>query len=170
MANALETQLNSTEQKFFELCQKVVAESGLELYDFSFNPASGLLQVFIVNNETGTAVIEDCIKVDHGFDPYMEEDWLPANLTLEVSSPGVYRNLVTVKHFESALNQSVSLFLKKRFEEIVGEEKCPKKFKGQKKVKVRLMTLEESEITVRFDKVNYTLPFESIKKANLDRD
>ncbi len=170
MANALETELNEIEKKFLELCLKVVSDSELDLYDFCYNPASGLLQVFIEDKSTGTALIEDCVKVDRGFDPYVEEEWLPANFTLEVSSPGVYRNLVTVKHFESALNQPITLNLKKRFEEVVGLETCPKKFKGQKKVKVRLISQDESALTVRFDKVNYTLPFETIKNANLDTD
>lgn len=168
MANALEAELNSTERKFLELCQKVVSACELKLYDFNYNPGSGLLQVFIENPETGTALIEDCVKVDRGFDEYLEEDWLPANLTLEVSSPGVYRGLVTKEHFESALGQTVSLALKKRFEEIVGLEKCPKKLKGQKKMKFELISQDEEGLSLKLENLTFKLPFEMIKKANLD--
>ncbi|MFX3675845.1 MAG: ribosome maturation factor RimP [bacterium] len=170
MANALEADLNSTERKFLELCTQVINDCGLSLYDFHYNPGSGLLQVFIENPETGTALIEDCVKVDRGFDAYLEEDWLPANLTLEVSSPGVYRNLVTAKHFESALGQPVMLNLKKRFEEIVGLENCPKKLKGQKKVKLKLVSQTDQGLALKFDDLNVEIPFADIKKANLETD
>ena len=170
MANALESELNSTERKFLELCTQVVGDCGLRLYDFQYNPASGLLQVFIENPETGTALIEDCVKVDRGFDAFMEESWLPANLTLEVSSPGVYRNLVTREHFSSAIGQLVMLNLKKRYEEIVGLENCPKKLKGQKKVKLKLVSQTDHGLALEFDGQSVEIPFADIKKANLETD
>lgn len=168
MRSALEPELNSTERKFLELCQQVVNDCELELYDFNYNATSGLLQVFIVNPTTGTALIEDCVKVDRGFDPYMEEEWLPENLTLEVSSPGVYRSLVTKTHFESALGNPVQLLLKKRFEEIV--ESCPKKLKGQKKVKLNLVAQNEEGLTLTYEDQTFSVPFDVIKKANLESE
>lgn len=168
MRSALEPELNSIERRFLDLCRQVVSDSGLELYDFNYNASSGLLQVFIVNPETGTALIEDCVKVDRGFDAFLEEDWLPENLTLEVSSPGVYRALVTASHFDGALNQPIQLLLKKRFEEIV--EGCPKKFKGQKKVKMLLVAQDETALTLKYNDSTFTVPFEVIKKANLESE
>ena len=168
MRSALEPELNAIERRFYDLCRQVVSDCGLELYDFNYNATSGLLQVFIVNPTTGTALIEDCVNVDRGFDSYLEEDWLPENLTLEVSSPGVYRALVTKEHFESALNQPIQLLLKKRFEEIVGE--CPKKFKGQKKVKMQLIGLDDQGVSIKFDNSTFNVPFDVIKKANLESE
>lgn len=170
MKTALEPELNNTERRFMELCQQVVADCGLELYDFNYNPGSGLLQVFIMDPKTGTAVIEDCIKVDHGFDAYVEQEWIPDNFTLEVSSPGVYRSLVTVKHFEAALGQPVQLLLKKRFDEIPGVENCPKKYKGQKKVKLLLQAITDDGLELKFDEQMFKLPFNEIKKANLESE
>ncbi|MBP9673975.1 MAG: hypothetical protein KBD63_02685 [Bacteriovoracaceae bacterium] len=63
---------NELEQKFFELCNLVVQEQGLCLYDLFYNASSALLRLFIMNKKTGTALIEDCVKVDSALSPYFE--------------------------------------------------------------------------------------------------
>ena len=53
------------EKKFWELCLSVVQEQGLALYDLEFLPGQKLLRLYIMNPETKSAVIEDCIN-GHG--------------------------------------------------------------------------------------------------------
>lgn len=158
------------ELKFFELTQKILSENNLELYDLEWHAPSGNLVVFIMNPETKTALLEDCVKVDRGFNPYMEtETWIPENFTLEVSSPGLYRGLSQISHFKDVEGQDVQLHLLKK----IDEEKYPdfpKSMRNNLKIKVKLLEVDNDGIWVDAKGVRVQVPFEQIKKANLETD
>ena len=158
------------ELKLFELTQKILSENNLELYEMEWNATSGNLVVYIQNPKTKSAVLEDCVKVDRGFNPYMEtETWIPDNFTLEVSSPGLYRVLTTVNHFKSVEGEEVMLHLVKK----IDEEKYPdfpKALRNNLKLKVLLVSASESGLVVDAKGVKIDIPYEQIKKANLETD
>lgn len=158
------------ELKLFELTKKIVEENNLDLYEMEWNPTSGNLVVYIVDPKTNTAVLDDCVKVDRGFNPYMEtETWIPDNFTLEVSSPGLYRILTQVKHFKSVVGEDVMLNLVKK----VDEEKYPdfpKALRNNLRLKVNLVSADDNGIVVDAKGVKVELPYEQIKRANLETD
>ena len=158
------------ELKFYELTQKILAENNLELYEMEWHGPSGNLVVYIMNPETKTAVLDDCVKVDRGFNPYMEtETWIPENFTLEVSSPGLYRGLSQLSHFKDVVGQEVQLHLVKK----IDEEKYPdfpKALRNNLKIKVKLLEVTEQGIVVDAKGSRVDIPFEQIKKANLETD
>lgn len=158
------------ELKFFELTQKILSENNLELYDLEWHAPSGNLVVYIMNPETKTALLDDCVKVDRGFNPYMEtETWIPENFTLEVSSPGLYRGLSQISHFKDVEGQDVQLHLLKK----IDEEKYPdfpKSMRNNLKIKVKLLEVDNDGIWVDAKGVRVQVPFEQIKKANLETD
>lgn len=158
------------ELKLYELTQKIVTENGLVLYDMDWHGQSGNLVVYIMNPETKTALLEDCIKVDHGFNPYMEtETWIPDNFTLEVSSPGLYRPLSTVEHFKDVEGKEVLLHLTNKIDEVKYPE-FPKAMRNNLKLKVGLVSVKEDGILIDAKGVQIEVPFEQIKKANLETD
>ena len=66
------------EKKFFLLCDPVVQEAGYRLYDLEYITGQKLLRLFIQDPRTGSALIEDCVKVDHALsEPFEKEDWIP---------------------------------------------------------------------------------------------
>jgi len=158
------------ELKFWELTQKILSENNLELYEMEWSAPSGNLTVYIMNPETKTALLDDCVRVDRGFNPYMEtESWIPDNFTLEVSSPGLYRGLTQISHFKDVIGQEVQLHLLKK----VDEEKYPdfpKALRNNLKIKVRLQEVNEQAIVADVKGVQIEIPFEQIKKANLETD
>ena len=101
------------EEKFFTICCEVVKENGYVLYDMDYIIGSTTLRLFIMDPNTNTALIEDCVKVDRALSPFFEEDWVPESIVLEVSSPGVYRPLKTLSHFEAVKNEYILLNLDK---------------------------------------------------------
>jgi ribosome maturation factor RimP len=106
------------ESKFVTLCQQVVSTVGLELYDLEFVTRSQLLRIFVIDPQSGTATLDNCVKVDRAMTPHIEEEsWMPEELTLEVSSPGIYRNLRLRKHFDLSVGKRVALNLYKKSEE-----------------------------------------------------
>jgi ribosome maturation factor RimP len=158
------------ELKFFELTQTILADLGLKLYDLDWHGPSGDLKVYIVNPETNTAVLEDCVKVDRAYNPYVEtESWIPENLVLEVSSPGLFRQLTALWHFRDVVGQDVTLSLAKKIDEAQYPD-FPKVLRNNQKIKVKLESVSERGVVVEAKGVKVEIPFEQIKKANLETD
>lgn len=120
-------QLTVTE-KLNELAMKACSSLNVVPYDVEFIPAKKLLRIYIINLKTKTAQLADCVAVDHAMTPLLEEaQWLPQNLTLEVSSPGMYRSLKNLHHFQMAKGERVKIVLKK---ELKFAQEGKKKEKG----------------------------------------
>ena len=155
------------EKRLTELSQIVVDELGYDLYDVEYVKGSKTLRVYIANKETGSAVIEDCVAVDRGFTEHVEDaDWIPDDFVLEVSSPGVYRNLKTAAHFDSAKGEIVQLELMTKLK----DEELPKKFQGAKKLRGVLIDYDDKNIKLDADGNELHIEVGNVKKANLDPD
>jgi len=156
------------EQKFFELSLKVVSELSLELYDMEWITGSGDLRLYIMDPKTKTANLDDCVRVDRAFTPYFEsETWMPENVTLEVSSPGLFRELKNLAHFESAVGEEVALVLNKTISEEQSAE-FPKSQRNNLKLKAKLLEIDTNKIKIEIKDIKLEIPFDQIKKANLE--
>ena len=158
------------EAKFFFLCEQVAKDNGYILYDLEYIVGSKLLRVYIMNESTKSALIEDCIKVDHALTPFFEsETWMPREITLEVSSPGIYRQLRVKEHFKQSVGKKVSTVLSKN---LTGElyTGMPKSITAEKKLKGELLEIEDEAIYLKIDKFKVMVPFINIKRANLEAD
>ncbi len=155
------------EEKFYKIVEKVVDENQYQLYDFEYISGSSTLRVFIMDKETQTAVIEDCIKVDRAMSPYFEEEWVPNDVVLEVSSPGMYRSLKTLAHFELALNKRIACSIRGKLDEQLVEG-APKSVKKGNAFIGILKNINEENIIIDIDGFELALTFEQMKKANLE--
>lgn len=155
------------EEKFYELVCEVMPTTGLELYEVTYNSSNSTLVVFILDPATNTAVIEDCVKVDRAFsEPFEELPWIPENIRLEVSSPGMYRKLFGLEHFKSSLNQRVSVTITKGVD-LAGS--LPKHIQSMNPLIGVLEEIkDEKEIVLNIDDSKVSVLFSDIKKANLE--
>lgn len=161
---------SGVEEKFYNLCSKVIPENGLKLYDMEYVAGSYTLKVFILDEKTGTAVIEDCVKIDRALSPFIdEEDWVPEQLTLEVSSPGMFRELRTLEHFKNAVGEIISCTITGKLDAEVAAQ-VSNKMKSSKKFRGKLESVTETNITLNLKDFQLPLTFEQIKKASLDPD
>jgi ribosome maturation factor RimP len=147
----------------------VVAENSLKLYDMDYVAGSSTLRVFIMDPETKTAVIDDCVKIDRAMTPYFEEDWVPDDIVLEVSSPGVYRSLKTLDHFNMSKGELVLLNLEKSLDEY-GQKQLPKSLMKAKKVRGKLIEVTETNIKLNIEGIEFAFNYSDVKKATLDPD
>ena len=150
----------------------ITEEIGLELYDINYVQGSQTLKVYIEDPETQTAVIDDCMKMDRALSPSIEEfDWIPEALVLEVSSPGMFRELNQVSHFKAVLEEQIMLQTSLKLENFTQEE-ISKKVAGTKKFTGILLKAEDDYIVVSLeDKKKITelnINYKDIKKANLE--
>ncbi|MBR6736670.1 MAG: ribosome maturation factor RimP [Oscillospiraceae bacterium] len=95
-----------------ELAAPILSEMGLELWDVRFEKeGSGwFLRYFI--DKPGGVDINDCEKFSRAVDPLLDEaDPIDQSYCLEVSSPGVERELVRPRHFEENIGKQVTVRL-----------------------------------------------------------
>lgn len=166
----LEKKRTGVEHKLYELTTKIVDSFDYVLYDLEYVSGSSTLRVFIMDPETKTAVIEDCVKVDRAFDEYVEvEDWIPNDFVLEVSSPGMYRKLKTLEHFEMAKGQIILASITGKLSEEQAAE-LSKSLKSQSQFRGTLLEMSKDKILIETTDAKIELSFSQIKKASLDPD
>lgn len=153
------------EDKYLEIIQPAVEDQGYILYDMEYLPHQPLIRVFICQKDSCTATIEDCVAVDRAIS-FEEHSWIPENIVLEVSSPGLYRKLKTSKHFETAIGERVACNVNKStFDKLSQNETKIKtnKFLGT------LDRFDEEFIFLNDEKLGaIQVPLECIKKLNLE--
>lgn len=158
------------EQKLYELCLPVVREQGYLLYDLEYLANQKLLRLYIMNPETKSAVIEDCVKVDHALSPAFEAaTWVPEEIVLEVSSPGVYRHVNSLAHFQTGLGETHAVTIMGQLDQSLNPD-APKKLFAVKKFRGTLKDAAPSAVTLDTEDGIVKLTFAQIKSASLDPD
>lgn len=153
------------------MCEPVVQETGYRLYDMEYVTSQKILRLYIQDPRTGSALIEDCIKVDHALSPAFEtETWIPEDVVLEVSSPGVYRHLSTLEHFNMAIGEMIAVVIMGQLSDEQVKD-APKGIKqGDKKFRGKLEAATKEDFTIIVNNYPLKLTYKQTKKVNLDPD
>jgi ribosome maturation factor RimP len=166
----LEISRTSMEQKLYDLSVEIIKSTGYELYDLEYIAGSSTLRVYIMDSETNSAVIEDCIAVDRAFtEPFEEKTWIPEDIVLEVSSPGVYREIKSEDHLNQAKGEYVQVIIRGDIDSAQFDGKLPKELKG-KKFRGKVISFDSEKLKLELDKneIEFNINIEQIKKINLD--
>lgn len=94
------------------LLQPIVAANQLEIYDIEFLKEAGswYLRIYI-DKENGVS-IDDCELVSRAIEEKLDkEDFISEAYILEVSSPGLGRQLKKDKHFAHSIGEEVEVHL-----------------------------------------------------------
>ena len=106
------TKREEYELKTEQLLLPILEEHGFELYDVEFVKEAGTfyLRAFIDKEEGIT--INDCETVSRRLSDLLDQkDFIPDAYILEVSSPGLGRQLKKDKHFEKSIGEEVEIKL-----------------------------------------------------------
>jgi len=93
-----------------DLANPIVSDLGLSLWDIRFEKegANWFLRIFI--DKDGGVSIEDCEAVSKAIDSPLDKlDPIPHAYCLEVSSPGLERELISDEHFEAFIGAEVKV-------------------------------------------------------------
>lgn len=137
------------------LLEPVVTALGCELWGLEYvaQGRKSMLRLYI--EKEGGVLVEDCERVSRQVSATLDvEDPIQGEYTLEVSSPGMDRPLMTLEHFQRFVGENVALRLRIAFE-------------GRRKFSGLLKGVEDDEIVLEIDSEEYLLPFELIDKANV---
>lgn len=154
---------NSFEEKFEGICEKLLPPQGYGVYDLRYLSGSSTLRIFITKNgEVKGIDINDCIIVDKLLSPFIEEEnWIPDNFVLEVSSPGIYREIRRADQLKFSLGELIKIKFNSNMED--------KDFKNKLQIGT-LVEFGESEMLVEFeeDKKKIAIKYEMIKSVHAE--
>ena len=158
-----DTKPSAIEEKFFKLCKDLLLTNGYGVYDLRYLSGCSTLRVFITKkNDVKGIDINDCVIVDKLISPRIDdEDWVPNNFVLEISSPGVYRDIRKVDQ----LRFSVGELIKIKFNSQIND----KNFKN-KIATATLLNFDQESMLVRVidSEIELNVRYETIKSVNAE--
>jgi len=147
------------DEKIRENVIRAVEHSGLELVRTNISTSNRNLTINIFIDKENGVTHEDCVKVSREVEKILDaKNFIPTPYVLEVSSPGLERELYSLKDFE-------------KFSGKLAKIKTSIEINGQKVFKGRIVEVENEEI-IFADKTkgNVKFPFTAVAKANLEID
>lgn len=121
------------------IAEPIAKKLGLQIWDIRFikEGTGWFLRIFI--DKDGGVGIDDCVEMSRALnDPLDEADLIEQAYCLEVSSPGVERELVRNEHFQKYIGEKVKL-------------KTIRPVDGKREFSGTLESYDNGMITVRFE-------------------
>jgi len=160
--------LNRREQQIEELIGPAVAALGCSVWGVSYlaQGKHSVLRIYIEKAEQAAdqpaseesqagITIDDCERVSRQVGELLDvEETISSEYTLEVSSPGLDRELFHPEHYERVVGEQLDVRLRFPFE-------------GRKKFVGQLVGTEDNEAVIRIDGEEFLLPIETIQKARV---
>lgn len=144
------------ENKVNELVKPIVEEQGYELYHVEYIKESNEYYLRIYIDSPNGISLSDCEKVSRLVSAMLDEsDPIKDQYYLEVSSPGIDRELFTHEHMVKNINFKVFV-------------KLLKAINGEKNIKGILSEVESDEIVILRDESNIIIPKDNIKSINIE--
>lgn len=141
----------------FDLATPIAASLGLEIVDIIFqtNKRPPVLRIDIRHPQQDTS-LEDCEKMSRALDVSLDNtSLLPAAYVLEVSSPGITRQLTSERDFLAFKGFSVVVTTQEPFE-------------GQKQWQGRLQGKDEHHLTLNLKGRGMKIPLAIVATVQLD--
>ena len=111
------TKREEYEMKTEQLLEPILKELQFELYDVEFVKEAGTFYLRAFIDKEDGITINDCETVSRRLSDLLDQkDFIPDAYILEVSSPGLGRQLKKEKHFEKSIGEEVEIKLFKPIE------------------------------------------------------
>lgn len=94
----------------WQIAEPIAKQLGLELWDVRFLKEGGSWYLRIFIDKKGGILLEDCENMSRALDvPLDEADPIEQSYCLEVSSPGIERELTRDEHFNAMLGEKIKV-------------------------------------------------------------
>ena len=149
----------SIEARIREIAVKAAADNGVEFVHLEIGGTKRNQVVRIFADKQGGITIEDCSNVSRSVEAVMDaDDFMPAAYVLEVSSPGLDRELYSLADFE-------------KFAGSLAKIKMAAAFDGPKALNGKILRVDGDEILFEDRSAGeISFPYASVAKANLKID
>lgn len=109
--------VSNIETKVENLLKNIIEDLGYELYDVLYVKEGKEFYLRVVIDKPDGIDINDCEKVNNAINDVLDEaDYIKDQYFLEVSSPGIERNLRKNKHFQAQIGNEIFVKLFKPLE------------------------------------------------------
>ena len=150
--------MEEIQEKIAALAESIAEQHGVRVYDVEIvgNARNPFVRVYLDKDE-GVS-LDECAKFSRSLSALIDvEDPIPTAFVLEVSSPGLDRQLKKLKHFEQSVGKLAKVVLKKKTVE------------GQNVLIGRIMNVQGGVITlITGDEQTLPIPFDTISRARLE--
>jgi ribosome maturation factor RimP len=148
--------LNSMKKSIKETAREVilptVTELGYEIWDVTYSKIGADYHLEITIDHENGIDIQDCEKVHRAIEPILDQCELIESVDyLDVSSPGIERELRTEEHILWGIGQKV-------------EAKLFAAHQGQKSIIGNLESFEDGKLTIKNDAGEYVLEKSAVSK------
>ncbi len=149
----------SIEARIKEIAVKAAADNGVEFVHLEIGGTKRNQVVRIFADKEGGITIEDCSNVSRSVEAVMDaDDFMPGTYVLEVSSPGLDRELYSLADFE-------------KFAGSLAKIKMASAFDGPKALNGKILRVDGDEILFEDRSAGeISFPYASVAKANLKID
>jgi ribosome maturation factor RimP len=136
-----------------ELVEPILSDFEMELVELTVRPQGRQQLVRLLVDKVGGVTIAQCSKVNQLFGQALEDaNMIEGSYTIEVSSPGLDRPMVSKRDFERALGEDIQVELalgENRFKELAG----------------MLLAVQPEAIVLKMSEGNVSLSFSQIRGA-----
>jgi ribosome maturation factor RimP len=137
------------------IAEAVVAEQRAELVECNVHRHSGGLQVRLLVDRIGGVTVQDCTRLNRLIGQALDEqNAIESPYTLEVSSPGLDRPLVSKRDFERAIGEDVDFELSQPVEGVKGRA-----------LQGRVLAVQEEAVVIVAREGSVTVPFPAVQRA-----
>ena len=150
----------NTAEAVRELLEEKINSLGYEVWDVEYVKEGGDYHLIITIDKDEGVFIEDCEKVHRFIDPLLDEaDPIEDSYILQVSSPGIERELRTEEHYLACIGEIIEIKLFTAIE-------------GKKKLLGELVSFDRENgiITVNENGKNISLPKSAVSRCNIHYD
>ena len=152
--------MNELEKKLMSTINDLVLKKDFFVLNLKLRQSKSTPNISVIVDSSKTVSVDDCayvsnvindvLKVDEKFSDYKD-------FALEVSSPGINRELFTLSDYKKYVGEKVQIKLKKSLN-------------GVKNIKAKLIAVDDRFIKISSRNETYTIEFYNIKNANLNID
>ena len=149
----------SIESKIREIALKATKDNGVEFVHLEIAGTKRNQVVRIFADKEGGITIDDCSNVSRSVEAAMDaDDFMPGAYVLEVSSPGLDRELYSLADFEKFAGKAAKVKMKPDFD-------------GPRSLNGKIVSVADGHIVFE-DRTNgeIAFPYDSVSKANLKVD
>lgn len=143
------------EDKLEQALKPTIESMGFEYWGVEYISAGRHSTLRLYVDKDGGITVDDCADVSHQVSAIMDvEDPISGAYHLEVSSPGMDRQLFKPEQFARYVGKTVQV---RSAVDVLGR----KRFKG------KMIKVDDKGIEINVDNEIYPIPFDCIEKANL---
>lgn len=155
LESSKKNQIENIHEKIQRLAEAAAEQAGCLIYDLELSGSGKgrTLRVYIDKKE-GTVVVDDCSRVSNALSEALDLDDLVGggSYHLEVSSPGVERELKKPWHFATAIGKKINLKINAPLGQFLENQKEIHKAKNEaKSFSCRLLGANQDSITIALD-------------------